>query len=62
MVGIVIASTKFTQGAWMVIAAMPFIVLFFRLVNRHYTQVRAQLSPGRGAGRLRWERTASSWS
>ena len=43
---IVIASTKFTHGAWMVIAAMPFIVAFFTMIHRHYERVRVELARG----------------
>ena len=43
---VVIASTKFLEGAWMVITAMPFIVSFFYLVHRHYAHVRAELDRG----------------
>lgn len=43
---VVIASTKFLEGAWMVIAAMPFIVGFFWLVHRHYEAVRRDLVRG----------------
>ncbi|MGH2691633.1 MAG: APC family permease, partial [Actinomycetota bacterium] len=43
---VVIASTKFVHGAWMVVTAMPFIVAFFWLINRHYEGVRRQLIKG----------------
>ena len=43
---IVIASTKFLEGAWMVITAVPFIVGFFALIHRHYSYVRAELDRG----------------
>ena len=43
---VVIASTKFVHGAWMVIAAMPFIVGFFWLIHRHYEGVRLELVRG----------------
>jgi amino acid transporter len=44
---IVIAASKFAEGAWMVITAMPFIIGFFALVHRHYQAVGREL--GRGA-------------
>jgi amino acid transporter len=44
---VVIAASKFLAGAWMVIAAMPFIVLLFLQVNRHYERVRRELNRGR---------------
>jgi amino acid transporter len=43
---VVIASTKFVHGAWMVIAAMPFIVAFFSMIHRHYERVRTDLARG----------------
>lgn len=43
---VVIAASKFGEGAWMVIAAMPFIVTFFSLVRRHYATVGRQLNRG----------------
>ncbi|MGH2711666.1 MAG: APC family permease [Actinomycetota bacterium] len=46
MVLVVIASTKFTHGAWMVVTAMPFIVAFFWLIHRHYERVRTELGRG----------------
>jgi hypothetical protein len=50
---VIIAITKFRTGAWIVITAMPVIILFFVAVNRHYERVgralRArQVSPARG--------------
>jgi amino acid transporter len=43
---VVIAATKFAQGAWMVITAMPFIVAFFWLIHRHYSAVGRELNRG----------------
>ena len=43
---VVIASTKFRHGAWIVIAAMPFIVLLFRSIHTHYEMVSEQLRMG----------------
>jgi len=40
---VVIASTKFIHGAWIVIASVPFIVAFFVSVQRHYASVRREL-------------------
>jgi amino acid transporter len=36
---VIVALTKFTKGAWIVIAAMPVIVAFFLAVHRHYERV-----------------------
>ena len=41
---LVIASTKFAQGAWMVIILIPLIVLGFLRVHRHYELVAKRLS------------------
>ena len=43
---VVVAVTKFSGGAWIVIAAMPVIVLFFLTINRHYERVRRELGRG----------------
>ena len=48
---VVVTLTKFAKGAWIVIAAMPFIVLFFWSVHRHYTLVARALQAGRLTGR-----------
>ena len=37
---VIIVLTKFTGGAWIVIAAMPLIFLLMRSINRHYSQRR----------------------
>jgi amino acid transporter len=41
---VVIAVTKFTQGAWIVILLIPLFVFFFLKTHRHYFYVRQQLS------------------
>ena len=40
---IVVAITKFTHGAYIVIIAVPLIVLMFKSINRHYKSVAGQL-------------------
>jgi len=40
----IITYTKFLGGAWMVIAAIPLIVLLLRRINTHYRSVSKQLS------------------
>jgi amino acid transporter len=40
---IVVALTKFTHGAWIVIGAVPLIVMGFKAINRHYASVATQL-------------------
>ncbi|HEV3475783.1 MAG TPA: APC family permease, partial [Actinomycetota bacterium] len=39
--------TRFAEGAWMVIAAVPLIVVLFLAVHRHYAAVERQLSRDR---------------
>lgn len=41
----VIAITKFTHGAWMVIIFIPLLVMVFLAIRRHYESIVAQLSP-----------------
>jgi amino acid transporter len=40
---VIVALTKFSRGAWIVIAAMPVIVSFFLAVHRHYRTVSRAL-------------------
>jgi amino acid transporter len=46
LVLVVITATKFVHGAWIVIVAMPFIVLAFLSIHRHYGSVMRQLRRG----------------
>ncbi len=39
VVAVVILSTKFIQGAWIVVVAVPVLVAMFYFVNRHYKRV-----------------------
>ncbi len=43
-VTLVIAMTKFSHGAWIVVLLVPLMVLGFRAVHRHYELVAAELS------------------
>jgi amino acid transporter len=43
---VIVAVTQFLLGAWIVIAAVPVIVLFFLWVHRHYEAVARQLRRG----------------
>jgi amino acid transporter len=43
VVFVVVALTKFTHGAWIVMVAVPLLVLAFKVVNRHYLSVSRQL-------------------
>ena len=44
---VVTVITKFVHGAWLVVVAAPLIILLFRAINRHYTQIAEQLSQRR---------------
>jgi amino acid transporter len=44
IVMVVIAATKFAQGAWIVVVLIPTLVVAFTVVRRHYDQVARQLS------------------
>ncbi|HET7870080.1 MAG TPA: APC family permease [Actinomycetota bacterium] len=44
---VVVTYTKFIHGAWIVIAAMPFIVTMFMSIHRHYEAVLRELRRGR---------------
>ncbi len=43
---VIVTITKFRGGAWIVIAAIPVIVVFFLAVHRHYARVGATLRAG----------------
>ena len=43
---IVVLAAKFTHGAWIVVAAMPFIVMMFLSIHRHYEAVARELRRG----------------
>jgi hypothetical protein len=44
VVTVILIFEKFTEGAWMVLVAMPFIILIFRQIREHYTSVGKQLA------------------
>ncbi len=44
LVMVIIAVTKFTHGAWIVVVLIPTLVVAFVTVRRHYDQVARQLS------------------
>jgi hypothetical protein len=44
LVMVVIAATKFTHGAWLVVILIPLLVAAFITVHRHYADVAHQLS------------------
>jgi amino acid transporter len=41
---VVVAVTKFAEGAWIIVALIPVHVLWFRAMNRHYGTVAEQLT------------------
>jgi hypothetical protein len=43
IVAVVIAATKFTHGAWIVLLLIPIIVMALRGIGRHYEQVEHEL-------------------
>ena len=47
VVGVIVAATKFTSGAWIVLLLIPLLVIIFRAIHRHYEEVAEQLSLGR---------------
>ncbi|WP_211221567.1 APC family permease [Ktedonobacter racemifer] len=52
VVAIVIASTKFLEGAWVVVILIPILVLMFMSIHKHYRGVEGQRTttvPGRAA-------------
>jgi amino acid transporter len=49
---VVLVTTKFVHGAWIVVVLIPFLVTLFRAVHRHYLDVANQLTT-QGVERLR---------
>ena len=43
---VIVLATKFLQGAWIVVVAMPLIFLFMQGIHRHYERVREELIVG----------------
>lgn len=46
LVLVVVLVTKFTRGAWIVIAVLPILVLIMLAIQRHYDRVRHELAVG----------------
>jgi hypothetical protein len=44
--GIVLLATKFLDGAWVVVVAIPLLMLLFARVQRYYTEVGRELGLG----------------
>ncbi|MGH2726796.1 MAG: APC family permease, partial [Actinomycetota bacterium] len=51
LVLIVVATTKFLHGAWIVILTVPLLVMLFKAINRHYVSVASQLRVPEGRPR-----------
>ncbi len=45
---LIIASTKFAHGAWIVIVLIPLLIMFFRAIRSHYKAVSEQVALSRG--------------
>ncbi|HSL10762.1 MAG TPA: APC family permease [Actinomycetota bacterium] len=50
LVFVIVILTRFSLGAWMVVVAVPFIVLAFTGVHRHYDRIRRILEGGTMTG------------
>ena len=57
LVTLIVIWTKFTEGAWLVIVAIPLFVLAFLGINRHYRRFSRRLKAGVGAIRAGGEPT-----
>jgi amino acid transporter len=44
LVLVVVALTKFEEGAWIIVVLVPLLVLWFRSIHKHYEGVGAQLT------------------
>jgi amino acid transporter len=40
---VIVAVTKFTEGAWLTVIVVPLLVFFFSRVNRHYRSIAKQI-------------------
>jgi amino acid transporter len=49
---VIIVLTKFTHGAWLVLVAMPVLIVLMKAINRHYSHVASQLVPDTDARML----------
>jgi len=46
LVLVIVLATKFLQGAWIVVIAMPLIFLLMQAIHRHYDRVREEIAVG----------------
>lgn len=44
IVFVVLLATKFVEGAWIVVVAVPLLIVMFRAINRHYDDLADKLS------------------
>ncbi|RKT03309.1 amino acid transporter [Streptomyces sp. 3211.6] len=44
---VVVTATKFTEGAWLIVVALPLLVLGFEKIHRAYTEIGERLELGR---------------
>ena len=44
MTVLIVAVTKFAEGAWLIVLVVPGLVLFFSRVNRHYRSIATQIA------------------
>jgi amino acid transporter len=49
LVGVIVIVTKFTEGAWAVVVAIPILVVLFLWISRHYDVVSRRLRKGANA-------------
>ena len=54
---VIIASTKFTQGAWIVVLLLPLLILMFQAIHSHYIATSEQVALTRNARPLRPRRS-----
>jgi amino acid transporter len=54
---IIVASTKFTSGAWVPIVVVPAIILLFKGIHRHYVRVDRSLKTEPGYRPKAWNNT-----
>jgi amino acid transporter len=54
---LVVAGTKFAEGAWTIVLALPLLVLLFELIHRSYARIGDRLQLGRIPGPLTPQRS-----
>ncbi|MET8957025.1 APC family permease [Streptomyces sp. NPDC004393] len=50
LAGVILLTTKFLEGAWVVVIAVPLMMLLFARIQRYYTEVGKELGLGRIPG------------